>query len=619
MIAGMKTRLCSVAVVIVVAASGNACRKALAHTGPVDADATTFLKQTNDTMLRLGNEANQAGWVQQTYITPDTEALAAHANEAYMTAITDAAKRAAGYDNVQLPPDQRRQMTVLKNSLTMAAPADPKEAEELSKIAASMESAYGRGKYCGDSAAPKRAAGTPVSEDDCLDIEEITEIMAKDRNPARLREVWEGWHTISPPIKQSYVRFVELSNKGAKELRFADTGAMWRSKYDMPPEDFSKEMDRLWGQLKPLYLSLHAYVRMKLHAKYGDEVPLDGPIPAHLLGNIWAQEWTNVYDLVAPPTGARAIDLTAILKARKTGPLDMARYGERFFTSLGFEPLPKTFWERSLFVKPRDRDVVCHASAWDIDNVSDLRIKMCIDATDEDFRTIHHELGHNFYQRAYSTLPPIYRDSANDGFHEAIGDTIALSVTPEYLVKIGLIDKAPDTSGDIGLLLKQALEKLAFLPFGLVVDQWRWQVFSGAVPPERYNAAWWELRERYQGVRAPSMRGEEFFDPGAKYHVPSNTPYARYFLASVLQFQFHRALSKTAGCSTPLHRCSIYGSTEAGKRLNAALALGASKAWPEALHALTGQKEMDASAIADYFAPLKVWLDEQNAGQKIGW
>jgi peptidyl-dipeptidase A len=535
-----------------------------------------------------------------------------------MTTVTDFAKRASRYDNEPLSADQRRQMTVLKNGLTMAAPSDPKEAEELARLAASMESAYGTGKYCAGSKA-SRERGQVASEDDCLDIEEITDILAKDRNPARLREVWEGWHTISPPIKESYVRFVELSNKGARELGYADTGAMWRSKYDMPAADFPKEMDRLWGQLRPLYLSLHAYVRTKLRANYGDLVPADGPIPAHLLGNIWAQDWSNVYDLVAPPAGGRAVDLTSILRARKTSPQDMVRYGERFFTSLGFDPLPPTFWERSLIVKPRDREVVCHASAWDIDSVNDVRIKMCVDATAEDFKTIHHELGHNFYQRAYADQPPLFRDSANDGFHEAIGDTIALSVTPEYLVKVGLLDKAPDASGDIGLLLQQALEKLAFLPFGLVVDQWRWQVFDGSVPPDRYNAAWWELRERYQGVRAASARGEEFFDPGAKYHVPANTPYARYFLASVLQFQFHRALSKATGCTTPLHRCSIYGSKEAGRRLNGTLAMGASKTWQEALETLTGQKEMDASAMADYFAPLKTWLDEQNQGHKVGW
>ena len=603
-------------ITITLLAATAACRGSSAPDG--DQSPTAFLKDANDKVLRLGNEAQQAGWVQQTFITPDTEAIAARASEAFMTTTTDFAKRASRYDNQALPADERRQMTVLKNALTMAAPSAPKEAEELARLAASMESAYGKGKYCsGSTATPD--GGRIASEDDCLDIEEITEILAKDRNPARLREVWEGWHTISPPIKQSYVRFVELSNKGARELGYADTGAMWRSKYDMPAADFPKEMDRLWGQLRPLYLSLHAYVRTKLRAKYGDLVPADGPIPAHLLGNIWAQDWSNIYDLVAPPAGARAVDLTSILRARKTSPQEMVRYGERFFTSLGFDPLPQTFWERSLIVKPRDRDVVCHASAWDIDSVNDVRIKMCVDATNEDFRTIHHELGHNFYQRAYADQPPLFRDSANDGFHEAIGDTIALSVTPEYLVKVGLLDKAPDASGDIGLLLQQALEKLAFLPFGLVVDQWRWQVFSGSVPPDRYNAAWWEQRERYQGVRAPSARGEELFDPGAKYHVPANTPYARYFLASVLQFQFHRALSKTAGCTTPLHRCSIYGSKEAGQRLNATLAMGASKTWQEALETLTGQKEMDASAMAEYFAPLKTWLDEQNRGQKVGW
>jgi peptidyl-dipeptidase A len=596
------------------AAGSAACRNVIAPGTDREADGTnpdaqTFLTEANATMLRLSNEANQAGWVQGTYITPDTEAISARAQAAFMTAVTNYAKQAARYDNVEGPPETRRQLNVLKNALTMAAPADPKEAEELAQLVASMEGEYGRGKFCEDG----------ESGDACLDIEEITDILAKDRNPARIREVWEGWHTISPSMKRSYTRFVELSNKGAKELGFTDTGAMWRGKYDMPADEFSKELDRLWDQLRPFYLSLHAYVRMKLHAKYGDQVPLDGPIPAHLLGNIWAQEWTNIYDIVGPPGAVQSSALTDTLRARRVSAVDMTKYGERFFTSLGFPPLPQTFWERSLLVKPRDREVVCHASAWDINNVDDIRIKMCIDQTEEDFRVIHHELGHNFYARAYSSQPPIFRDSANDGFHEAIGDTIALSVTPEYLVKVGLATRVPDASGDIPLLLRGALEKLAFLPFGLVVDQWRWRVFSGEITPDKYNTAWWDLRERYQGVRAPSPRGEEYFDPGAKYHVPANTPYARYFLASVLQFQFHRALAKEAGCTLPLHRCSIYGSEAAGKRLRQTLEMGASRPWPDALEALTGQRQMDATAIADYFQPLKTWLDDQIKGQKVGW
>jgi peptidyl-dipeptidase A len=395
---------------------------------------------------------------------------------------------------------------------------------------------------------------------------------------------------------------------------------MWRAKYDMPPDDFSKELDRLWEQVRPLYLSLHAYVRAKLRAQYGaDLVPADGPIPAYLLGNMWGQTWDNIYPLLAPPSADPGFDLTRILLSRKTDYKQMVHYGESFFTSLGFAPLPETFWERSLFLKPRDRDVVCHASAWDVDAVNDVRLKMCIDITAEDFLTVHHELGHNFYQRAYNGQPFLFRDSANDGFHEAVGDTIALSVTPAYLVKIGLLDKAPDTSKDIGLLLRKALEKVAFLPFGLVIDQWRWKVFSGEIPPEKYNQTWWELRRKYQGIAPPAGRSEEDFDAAAKYHVAANVPYMRYFLADILQFQFHRALAQIAGCREPLNRCSIYDNKEAGRRLNAMLAMGESRPWPEALAALTGQKAMDATAIRDYFAPLQAWLDEQNKGKPVGW
>jgi peptidyl-dipeptidase A len=571
--------------------------------------AQQFLKQANAETLRLSNAANRAGWVQATYITPDTEVMAAEANGALISAVTRFATEAAKFRDAQVSASERRQLDLLRTSQTMAAPPDAKEAEELTRLAASMEGEYGRGKYC-----PQGVIG-----DDCLDIEEITEILAENRDPKRLQEVWTGWHTISVPMRKDYARFVELSNKGAKALGFADTGAMWRSKYDMPPEAFSKELDRLWQQLQPLYVSLHAYVRTRLREKYGAIVPEKGPIPAHLLGNLWQQDWANVYDLVAPPGAAPSFSLTERLEAKKVDALEMVRIGERFFTSLGFAPLPKTFWERSLFVKPRDRDVVCHASAWDIDNVEDLRIKMCIDVNAEDFTTIHHELGHNFYQRAYNTQPMLFRDSANDGFHEAVGDTLALSVTPEYLVRIGLLDKAPDASGDIPLLLRSALERLAFLPFGLLVDQWRWQVFEGTIAPSNYNKAWWDLKLKYQGVAPSVPRGEDFFDPGAKYHVPANTPYTRYFLAGILQFQFHRALAKAAGCTGPLHRCSIYGSKEAGQRLNAMLEMGASRPWPEALKALTGQSEMDATAMADYYEPLKRWLDQQNAGKPVGW
>jgi peptidyl-dipeptidase A len=547
--------------------------------------------------------------VKNTYITDDTETLAAHANERLLAAVTELAKAATRFDGVKVPADVARKLALLKLGTPTPAPSDPKLAAELTRIAASMEGAYGKGKWCRTAAAGK---------EECLDINVLGRIMAESRNPKELLDAWKGWHAVSPPYRKDYTRFVELNNAGARELGFKDTGALWRSKYDMTPDAFSKEVERLWEQVKPLYESLHAYVRRRLRETYGpDVVPEKGPIPAHLLGNMWAQEWGNIYPLVAPKGGESGIDLTARLKAKGVDEREMIRYGERFFVSLGFEPLPQTFWERSLLVKPRDREVVCHASAWDVDNVDDLRIKMCTEVTAEDFRTIHHELGHNFYQRAYNTLPPLFRDSANDGFHEAIGDTIALSITPSYLKKVGLIETEPDPGKDIGLLLQMALDKVAFLPFGLLVDQWRWKVFSGEIPAARYNEEWWKLREKYQGVNAPLPRSDADFDPGAKYHVAANVPYTRYFLADVLQFQFHRALCK--GSAQPLHRCSIYASKDAGARLQKMLAMGLSRPWPDALEALTGQREMDAGAILEYFAPLKKWLDEQNAGQPVGW
>jgi peptidyl-dipeptidase A len=574
-------------------------------------EARKFIRDAEEKLLLLGVDSSRADWIKSTYITDDTEAIAAKLDEKAIAATVAYAKQATRFDGLKLDAETARKIRLLKLSLTLATPADAKESEELTRIVTGMEGTYGKGKYC------------PSGPESCKDLEELSKILAESRDPKVLKDAWTGWHAISKPIRQDFVRYVELANKGARQLGFPDNGAMWRSKYDMAPDDFAKELDRLWEQVKPLYLSLHAYVRNRLREKYGDAVPADGPIPAHLLGNMWAQDWDNIYPLIGPENADPGYDLTALLKKRNTDWKQMVKYGEGFFTSLGFAPLPETFWERSLFLKPKDRDVVCHASAWDIDTLNDVRLKMCIQITGEDFLTVHHELGHNFYQRAYSQLPPSFRDSANDGFHEAVGDTIALSITPEYLVKIGLLDQAPDTSKDIGLLLHKALEKIAFLPFGLVIDQWRWKVFSGEIPPEKYNQTWWQLRQKYQGIAPPGPEGaprsEADFDPAAKYHVAANVPYMRYFLADILQFQFHRALAQAAGCAGPLNRCSIYGNQAAGARLSAMLEMGQSRPWQDALEKIAGTRQMDATAIRDYFAPLQKWLDEQNKGKPIGW
>ncbi len=570
------------------------------------AEAEKFIADAEKRLFDLNVKYSRADWIKSTFITDDTEALSADANNAVITAVTELADQSRRFDGLDLPYDVARKMKLLKLSLVLPAPKDPAERDELTKLAASLEGDYGKGKYC-----PKDDKGGDTGK--CLSLGDMEEILARSRDPEELKRVWLGWHQVSPPYRKNYQRFVELSNKGAREMGFKDTGAMWREKYDMDADAFAVEMERLWQQVKPLYDSLYTYTRHKLSEKYGQEVVQeDKPIPAHLLGNMWAQQWGNIYPLLAPQAGDRGYDLTKILVERKTDPKQLVRYGESFFTSLGFAQLPQTFWERSVFTKPVDHEVVCHASAWDIDFEKDVRLKMCIQINEVDFVTVHHELGHNYYQMAYAGQPFLYRDSANDGFHEAIGDTMALSVTPPYLKQIGLINTVPDQSADIGFLLQRALDKVAFLPFGYLVDQWRWKVFSGEVGPNDYNAAWWALREKYQGVAPPAQRSEADFDAGAKYHVPANVPYTRYFLAAIMQFQFHRALCREAGFTGPLYQCSIYGNKKAGEKLNRMLAMGLSKPWPEALKAMTGEDKMDATAIIDYFAPLKTWLDTEN-------
>ncbi len=582
--------------------------------GPVRAatatadEARLFIERAEKQLLDLWIEAERAGWVQANFITHDTELLAAKARERMIAATMELAVEASRFRDAELAPEVARKLRLLRTSLSLVAPRDPAKQAELAEIAASLESLYGKGEYC------------PANGGACKDLAALSKTMATSRDPNQLLEAWTGWHSISPAMRDRYQRFAELANEGARTLGFRDLGELWRSGYDMTPEQFTADVERLWSEVRPLYEALHCHVRAKLAETYGEQlVPPGKPIPAHLLGNMWAQAWGNIESLVAPPGADPGYDLEQVLRDRGVDAREMVRFGERFFTSLGFEPLPNTFWDRSLFTKPADRDVVCHASAWDLDYVDDLRIKMCIEITAEDFVTIHHELGHNFYQRAYKKQPPLFRNSANDGFHEGIGDAVALSITPDYLVRVGLLASEPQASGDLGLLMRTALDKIAFLPFGLVVDQWRWKVFSGEIKPEQYNAGWWDLRQRYQGVSAAVPRSEANFDPGAKYHVPANTPYTRYFLAHILQFQLHRAMCKAAGFEGPLHRCSVYDNVEVGGRLRTMLELGASRPWPDALEALTGERRMDATAILDYFAPLKRWLDEQNRGRTCGW
>ena len=578
---------------------------------PTAAEADAFVAATEKEYLDFLTFYSQVSWVNATHLTDDTDAIAARVGAQDTELQVGYAKGAARFDGVQgLSVDTARKLGRLKQRIVAPAPDTPGAARELAEITTRLQSTYGKGR------------GTLRGQE--INGSDIEAEMGTNRNPAELQEMWTSWHdNVGKPMRGDYARFVEIANKGAADLGYKDLGAMWRAGYDMPPEDFAKMMDKLWLQVKPLYNSLHCYTRAKLNQKYGDAVQAKtGPIRADLLGNMWAQEWGNIYDVVAPPgAGDVGYDIGELLTAKGYDPVKMVKTGEGFYSSLGFAPLPDSFWSRSQITKPRDREVVCHASAWNIDSKDDVRIKMCTKVNSDDFVTIHHELGHNYYQRAYNMQPQLYQDGANDGFHEAIGDFVALSITPDYLVKIGLLDpaKVPSADKDTGLLLRQAMDKVAFLPFGLLMDKWRWGVFSGQTKPADYNKAWTDLRLQYQGIASPVARDESDFDPGAKYHIPGNTPYARYFLARILQFQFYKAACDQAGWKGPLHRCSFYGNKQVGEKLNAMLAMGQSKPWPDALEAFTGSREIDGKAMIAYFKPLIGWLDKQNKGQRCGW
>jgi peptidyl-dipeptidase A len=586
---------------------------------PAGGDATAFVAQVNQELIPLNRELNAAGFAQATYITPDTEYLNSLVTDRVLEFYSRKAGEAAAFDPAKQDPVTARSLMLIKLAVSAPAPADAAKRAELAALSTELEAMYGKGKYCPQG---KTVLKFARDENGCKNLDALGEIIATSRNYEEITEAWTGWHGISRPMRPKYQRFAELANEGARELGFADLGVLWRSRYDMPAADFEAEANRLYSQVEPLYKSLHCYARGRLAQKYGaDKVPAGKPIPAHLLGNMWAQQWNRVYDdLLKPYPNASIESADRQLQAQAWDAVRITKSAESFYTSIGFPALPQKFWERSMLTRPRDREVVCHASAFDMDEGDDVRIKMCIKPIEEDLFTVYHELGHIYYYLWYKDQPQLFQDGAHDGFHEAVGDAVNLSVTPGYLHRIGLVRAVkPSPEAVINEQMKMALDKIAFLPFGKLIDEWRWGVFDGRIKPADYNKAWWELREKYQGLAPPVARSEEDFDPGAKYHIPGNTPYTRYFLSFILQFQFHKALCDAAGFKGPLHECSIFGNQEAGRRYAEMLSLGASQPWPDTLEKLTGTRTMDASAIIDYFKPLEAWLAEQNENQSCGW
>jgi peptidyl-dipeptidase A len=571
-----------------------------------------FLSKVEEENKKDGPIISSASWISSNFITFDSQKVIADYGTRYTLNSLEKARKASSFDNIKTSPENNRMLKILKSSFVMPPPLDESLARELSEITTSLEAMYGSGEYC-------------YEDGHCFDLEAFEAIIDNSRNPKQLLSAWRGWHEIGKPMKPMYLRMVEIGNKGSEDLGYDGLSDLWFSKYDMPADEFLNETDRVWDEVKPLYDALHCHVRAKLNDHYGDEViPKSGPLPVHMLGNMWGQSWSNIYDLVyTEEANSNSIDVTKIIEDKNLSEIEMVEYAEDFFLSIGFEPLPETFWERSLFVKPSDRSVVCHASAWNLDSVeNDLRIKMCIEKNEEDFITIHHELGHIFYYQAYNHLPTLFQGGANDGFHEAFGDLLTLSITPDYLNQIGFItkDEAKLAKEDpIGLLMKQALEGVVVVPWALMLDKWRSAVFNGEIEANNLNSSWWQLREQYQGISTYENRNEEYFDPGAKYHIPGNTPYTRYYLARIMQYQFHEALCNSIGFEGYLHDCSIYGSMEAGEKIISTMAMGESLPWQEAFENLTGSRKLSGKSILNYYAPLKDWLDEQNKDRLCGW
>ncbi|XP_071562887.1 angiotensin-converting enzyme-like [Temnothorax nylanderi] len=459
---------------------------------------------------------------------------------------------------------------------------------------------------------------------------EITEKLMCSRDPEELKHIWIEWRKASgEKVKSLFPQYVELANTAARLNNFSDYAEYWMKDYEAA--DFPEQIENQWQQLKPLYLQLHAYVRRELRKKYGEDiVSEDGPIPAHLLGNTWAQTWSNIADFTMPFPGKQLPDVTATLVEQGYNATSMFRLAENFFTSINLSAMPDTFWEKSILTKQKDVDMICHASAWDFYDGKDFRIKQCTRVNMEDLLTAHHEMGHVEYYLQYKNQPTVFKEGANPGFHEAVGDVISLSVsTPSHLKKIDLLkDDSTDQEALLNHLYVKSLDKIAFLPFAYMMDRWRWNVFQGKVTPDNYNCNWWSLAEEYQGIEPPVDRTEEDFDPGSKYHIIADVEYIRYYVSFVIQFQFHKALCTKAKEYDPnnpdtklLSQCDIYGNKDAGNLLKSMLELGSSKPWPDAMEKISGQRQMDAAGLLEYFKPLTDWLIKENkkTNEYIGW
>jgi len=585
----------------------------------LEAKATAFVEDAEKQLEADAIEATFASWNYESNITDHNQQISLAAAKKSGLLVKKLGKEAQAFDLTQVKnEDVKRKLKLMRNLGTSALP----EAKlgRFNQLVSDMGSTYSKAKV------------TKRGGSDLWSLEpELTEIMASSRDPDELQYYWEQWREKSGKmIKGNYHEYIDLYNEAAKLNGFSDASMMKVDPYES--KTFIQEMEDTWQGLKPLYEKLHAYVRNKLAAQYPGKVQPGGALPAHLLGNMWAQQWNNIGDILKPYPSKPNLNVTGAMISQGWNQKKMFEKAEEFFTSMGLKPMPQEFWEGSILQKPEDgRDLTCHASAWDFYNGKDYRIKQCTRVNQEDFITVNHEMGHIQYYLQYSGQSYFYRTGANPGFHEGVADILSLAVgTAEYFQRLGLVGEEVDVADEetnINILFDMALERIAFLPFGYLVDKFRWDVYSGVTSKEEMNCHWWKLRNQIQGLEPPSKRSKDHFDPGAKYHVAGDVGYVRYFTAFIYEFQFYRAMCLQSGRyvpgdpKKPLHRCNFYGSVEAGDKLKEMLVLGASRPWKEAMMKMTGQPEMSTKAIREYFEPLEKWLDEQNsaAGVSVGW
>ncbi|KAJ3342651.1 hypothetical protein HDU93_001631 [Gonapodya sp. JEL0774] len=568
-----------------------------------------YLDEVNDILSEAERVASEAAWAYETDVTDENLAKLADADVAFSSLALKTSRRTAklfgkcDLTGPKFPASLGRQVKFLIE-LSTDTPSSKSDQKRLAQVIGEMTSTYAKARVDGHLLDP-----------------DLTATLATSRNADELERVYVGWRDANKVSKAPFSEYVELQNKAAAENGYKDMGAVWRSGYEMPTAEFDELLLTALSQISPLYDALHCYTYHKLRSFYGPSVVDgdDGLIPAHLLGNMWSQDWSNIYDILTPYPDVVSPTITPELIRQNYTAVKVHQLAESFYVSLGFDPLPETFWKRSMLVRPEGREVVCHASAWDFGE-DDLRIKMCTTVTQEDVATVHHEQG-----------PYTFRGGANDGFHEAIGDTVVLSFqTPGHLRDdLGMLP--PEDGGGkeyealINYQLHVALERIAVLPWTFLMDKWRWEVFEG-LPSDQWNTRWWQLITKHQGLKAPKSLDTEApdaFDPAAKYHISANVPYIRYFLAAIYQFQFHRALCYAAHPSaTPaLHECSIYGSKAAGQLFGEMLAMGRSEPWQKAMSVITQGREdtLNGTAVVDYFAPLVEWLRKQNEGKSCAW